>query len=229
MIHFGREVLPFPRPDPTDFAPFRDVFASDFRLSPRVAIVAPGPNGRGHYREIPDGCSVIAVSKAVLIPEIEADVWMMNHADQEWYPEASAAFRGVRVFGDRAVLDAAPALAGADAEGWYYFLPPPETLDPEVLRPIDGCIRLGGSVTGCAVQLAYNFGAREILLCGADMSGDGYWDGTSNVHPTHGDTWPVARALNLMTRWLRDEKGVAVSTLSPTRLDLPYFRPPDGP
>ena len=39
---------------------------------------------------------------------------------------------------------------------------------------------VGGTVTGCALQLAYNLGATTILLCGADMSGDDYWDGTAN-------------------------------------------------
>jgi hypothetical protein len=199
--------------------PFVNLFDSDFRLPPRVCIVAPGPRGRGHYREIPPDFYVITVSKAVLIPSLRPDLWMMNHADQNWYPQADAAFRGVRVYGGRAAAQVTPP-----ADETWYFYDNPESLTPDRPELIDGRILTGATVTGCALQLAYNFGANFILLCGADMSGDDYWDGSSNPLD-HGDTWPAARCLSLLIRWLVRERGIWVATLSETRLQVPWYWP----
>ena len=199
---------------------YQNIFESGFELPERVCILAPGPSGRAHYREIPGGFLVIAVAKAVLIPGISADIWMMNHADQPWYQEADAWFEGIRIFGDEA---AAKRPDCSNAGPHYYFEPEDEPLMPEMTNGIDGVVRLGGSITGCALQIAYNFGARQILLCGADMSGDGYWDGTLNSVVAHGETWSTIERLNPLIRWMK-EKGVNVETLSPTKLDVPAYR-----
>ncbi len=198
-----------------------NIFDSGFRLPDKVCILAPGPNGKRHYSRIPAGFCVIAVSRAVLIPEVRAKVWMMNHADQPWYAEAEASFSGVCIFGDGA-MEARPLLTGKQA--CYYFTPAEEPLDPDQLRPIDGVIRLGGSIVGCALQLAYNLGAAEILLCGADFSGDEYYNGDLNPQPTHGETWPAVQRINPLIRWLMEEKSIKVSTLSPTRLAVPSYQ-----
>jgi hypothetical protein len=200
--------------------PFVDIFQSGLRLPPKVCIVAPGPNGRGRYREIPADCYVIAVSKAVLIPSIRPQLWMMNHTHQDWYRQADAAFHGVRVYGDLASSQVSPP----EGETWYSYTAE-GSLRPDRVEPIDGCIRIGGSVTGGALQLAYNFGARLILLCGADMSGDDYWDGTANPQPAHGSTWLAASCLNPLIRWLVRERGLWVATLSETQLQVPWYRP----
>lgn len=203
---------------------FTNIFDADLRLPRRVCIVAPGPNGGAHYADIPADCAVIAVSKAVLIPEIEPDLWMMNHAHQDWFDAANDRFGGVRVFSTDALGEAADRLA-ALPEG-YYYQPPDELLSEEAVRlPVEGVIRYGATVSACAVQLAYNLGAQEILLCGVDFSGDGYFDGSLNVHPNHGDTWPAVRRLTPLLRWLEAERGLTIATLSPTQLDLPVWKP----
>jgi hypothetical protein len=203
--------------------PAIDVFRSDFRLAPEVCILAPGPNGRGHYGAIPPGYQVIAVSKAVMIEEVgRKSVWLMCHADQPWFGRANAGFKGTRVFGHVALRR---ARAGLDpAETVYHFTAPPGMLEPEAVGRVDGALWCGTTVSGCALQLAYNFGARRVLLCGVDMSGDGYWDGTANARDTHGDVWPAARRFNGLVRWLETERGVEVATLSPTRLDVREYR-----
>lgn len=201
-----------------------DVLASGVRLPERVCVVAPGPNGREAHCRIPPGACVIAVSKAVLIPEVKADLWMMTHSHQDWYAAADAAFTGMRVYSYQAARAARPSLA--QRPGCYGFRLVQDQLHPRLMKPIDGMIRRGGTVTGCAIQLAYNLGAREILLCGVDMSGDGYFDGSLNPERVHGDTWLAAARLNVMIRWLREAKGVAVATLSPTRLEVPAYAPP---
>jgi hypothetical protein len=204
--------------------PPRDVFQTDFRLPARVCILAPGPNGREHHGAIPTDYAVIAVSKAVLIEEAPRKaVWFMNHADQAWFGEANARFRGIRVFSRDALGQARDALQ--HLEHCYYYEPGPGLLTPETADRVDGAIRYGTTVSGAALQFAYNFGATDILLCGVDMSGDDYWDGTKNVHPFHGETWPAALTINHLIRWLIESRGVRVSTLSATRLEVPAHAP----
>ena len=200
-----------------------DVFDSDFELpSNKVCVLAPGPNGRGHYANIPADFCVVAVAKAILIPDIKADIWMMTHSHQDWYPQADAAFDGVRIYSYEAAA-AQPALSGK--KNCYYFMPVRELLDPDVIKPIEGLIRYGGTIVGNVIQLAYNFGAKEILVCGADMSGDGYWDGSLNFERQHGEVWDAVPRLNRLVKWLRDERNMRISTLSPTNIDLEEYRP----
>ncbi len=212
-----------------------DVFRSELRLPPRVYIVAPGPNGRGHYGAIAGGATVIAVSKAVLIREVRAQYWLMTHGHQDWFERADAGFEGVRVFSSEVWTKGVPSrkskvqspkskVEGPKGCRYYRFDPPEQTLEEEVLPPIDGCIRYGATVSACAVQFAYNFGAREIALCGVDLSGDGYYDGTLNVHPHHGETWGAAERFNRLIRWL-EGRGVRIWSLSPTKLDVPVEAP----
>ena len=201
-----------------------DVFRSDFRLPARVCILAPGPNGRGHYSQIPSDYQVITVSKAVTIGGLPPDtIWMMCHANQPWFEEANAGFRGLRIFGHVALEEAESYL---DPRGTYYYFRASEgTLEPETMGRVDGAIHRGTSVSGCALQFAYNFGALQILLCGVDMSGDAYFDGTQNVCETHGDVWHAARRMNLLIRWMEEQRGVQVATLSETKLHVRGFRP----
>lgn len=205
---------------------WKNIFESGFCLPDQVCIVAPGPQGVGRYREIPAGCFVIAVSKAVLIPELCPSLWMMNHVHQPWYNAASSSFRGIRVFHRDAVkvVDQMAVEARSDERKYYSFTPPTEPLGLEEFVPVDGCIRIGATISACAVQLAYNFGASEIVLCGVDMSGDGYFDGTINENPNHGDTWPAASRFNLLIEWLVAQRGLRITTLSPTKLDVPPFQ-----
>src|SRR5262245_19640640 len=198
-----------------------NVFESNFELPSKVCVVAPGPQGKGHYASIPKDFAVIAVAKAILIPEVQADVWMMTHSHQDWYAEADAAFAGIRIYSYDAASRVLSSLVGN--KNCYYFKPHPQLLDPERITSIEGVIRYGGTVVGNASQLAYNFGATDILLCGADMSGDGYWDGTINRERVHGDVWVAVSYLNPILRWLMNEKGIRISTLSPTNLDVPRF------
>jgi len=204
--------------------PYVDLFQSEFTLPRRVCIVAPGPNGRAHYGNIPADGYVIAVSKAVLIPSIRPKLWLMNHANQDWFPSAEAGFHGIRVFG-AGIRTARPDLA--TGRTIYTYDVPEGQLEERVIWPVEGHIRHGGTVSGCALQLAFNFGAREILLCGLDFSGPFYWDGTRNDHPDHGDIWPAVARLNPLIEWLREERGIAIASLSPTRLQVPRW-PNDG-
>jgi hypothetical protein len=200
---------------------FVEIFGSGFRLPERVCIVAPGPLGAPYHGAIPTDWCVIAVAKAVLIPGLRPDIWMMNHSQQDWFAAAAGRFRGTCIFGSQALVGCPPL--GEKAARYYYRSPPGEPLEVDRVRPVDGYIRVGASISACAVQVAANFGARELLLCGVDMSGDAYWDGTVNVQASHGYTWPAAARLNRLIGWLVAERGMTVASLSPTRLDVPVL------
>jgi hypothetical protein len=196
-----------------------DVFTSDLALPPKVCVLAPGPWGQPYHRRIPPDHLILAVNKAVLIPDVPIAMAMNCHADQDWFPRAWADFPGTWVFGGAAVERARALETGGRLI--YTFQPAPEMLDPREMRSIDGVIRYGGTVSGNAIQLAYHFGAREILLCGVDMSGVSYWDGATNVRPDHGETWDAAPRLEVLIGWMIREKGLRIASLSPTKLRIP--------
>jgi hypothetical protein len=203
----------------------RDLFQSNLRVPAKVCILAPGPNGKNHHVRIPADYEVIAVNKAILIDDVpRKSYWVMTHATQDWFEQASERFRGIRIFSADALREAQERLGAAATESAYYFLAPPDLIQPDTVDRVDGAIRYGATVSCCALQFAYNFGARRILLCGVDMSGDNYWDGQRNPGPYHGDVWPAARTMSCLIRWLRHDRRIEVATLSPTRLEVPDYQ-----
>lgn len=199
---------------------FQNIFNSKFSLPNKVYILAPGPNGRKSYNNIPSESVIIAVNKAVLIPGIQADIWMLNFLTPgvlEWYDEADSRFSGTRIFRKEAINH----LPNYKSQG--YFFPvlkgANEKLSENGIKSIDGVIRPGVTISGLAIQLAYNFGAKEIILCGVDMSGFEYWDGSSYPHTKHGSTWEYTGRLNNLIRLLLN-KGISIYSISPTMLNI---------
>ena len=210
------------------------IFDSDFSLPQRLCILAPGPLGRHHYHEIPDGFGVLAVNKAVMIPDVQIDYWLVNLYDQAWFEQANAAYDGVRILW-REDIDSArhtPSVeerlkAAYGPNTYYFFIDYPglddETMPHFALKDLEQTIMSGGTVTGAALQLAYHFGVREVVLCGADMSGDAYWDGSLSERGGHGAVWNSTRAVDFLIKEVLEKNGTCVSTLSPTRLDVPRW------
>jgi len=192
--------------------------------------------GRDHHDRIPADYCQIAVSKAILSPNINSNIWVMNTTNHDWYEEANARFTGIRIYRDTMLPELAsgrpmdprsPFAVERDIyrKDCYYFAPlvsEEGKLSHLESRPIERKVRGGGSLAGCAIQIAYILGARTILLCGVDMSGDQYWDGKFNVQMSHGDEWQFLPRLQSLIDTLT-HAGVSFSTLSPTRLNVPTF------
>lgn len=205
---------------------FSNVFESDLQLPEKVCIVAPGHNGRGFYGRIPRDYYQIAVSKVILCGEINAKIWMMNTMDQDWFAAANHAFRGIRIFRKAGIIKYQPQRVPG-SRSYFFFDPsltPEEKLHPQIRRPVKDVVRGGATIAGCAVQIAYNFGAKDILLCGVDMSGDQYWDGSHNRHPTHGKTWSFVPRLQTLLDMLIEDRKIRISSLSPTVLKIPEYK-----
>ena len=186
-------------------------------------VFSPGPNGKPFYGKIPADFQIIAVSKAVLIPDIEDKaIWIMNHCTQDWFDAANAGFRGMRVFSADAMREARGKLDPACV--CYYYQPPADELVVETVGRVDGLSITASRFRAAPSSLPITSEASRILLCGVDMSGDEYWDGSRNVHVHHGEVWPAAQTMNALIRWLGVDRGVRVETLSKTRLEVPIHQ-----
>src|SRR3989338_7571342 len=161
---------------------YADVFAAGLTFPKRACVLAPGPNGIPYYESIPKDCYVIAVSNAVLIDQVEIDCWVMQGKKRSFYLQGEQRFSGVRLF-RRKFVEQGEALPAVDSFERYSFdveRPTPQNVgDFSSLEGSRKRLIGGSSVSGNAVQLAHLCGAREILLCGVDMSGDHYFDGST--------------------------------------------------
>ncbi len=187
-LHF--EIKP---PDP---APFQEIFFSGFRFPERVCLIAPGPSAARHLRHIPGNFSRLAVNKAVLIPGAKADYWVMNQLTQNslaYFTEANAMFSGTRIFRLSTAWACRENACSRSSEQCFWFMArqsPTECITDERLPALSTCVRSGATVAGCALQMLASLGASEILLCGLDMFGNQYWDGSENVETEKVGVWP---------------------------------------
>jgi hypothetical protein len=204
-----------------------NIIDAGLTVGKKVCIVGPGPNGLDHYHEIPEDFTVMALNKAVLIEEVNANWWVIAHNDKSWFNIPDKQYSGIRVYRDALVPSISEMAISLNKYNLFYFNVEEEKLKEKVVLPVKGCIRIGASVAALAIQLAYNLGAVEILLCGVDMSGNTYWDNSENEDPSvfylHGEIWDSIKRLNPLLHYLRFELNVKISTLSKSNLDVPFY------
>lgn len=198
----------------------KDFFASDLlgAMPDTVYVLGSGPNGRNHYHEIPPDAYVIALNQAVLIESVpEPSLWMVvdwRCLSRAWWSDAMK--KGVpRVFGRELAC-----LFGCDYSFKAY--PSLEVWHPRHQRycPIDSALRVGATVAGCAIQAAYHAGCRRVVLCGIDMFGHLYFDGTVSFEERRNKTWPgELEAMNQLVAGLK-RRGMDVTSLSETSIEL---------
>jgi hypothetical protein len=89
-------------------------------------------------------------------------------------------------------------------------------------KPLWPGLRGGASIGAQAVQLAYWFGAENIILCGIDMMGDKYMDGSENKvkHMFEDGTSRHLPLFNGLCKWINTQPGRSVKSLSKTALDI---------
>lgn len=181
---------------PPDPKPFREIFSSGFRFPERVCLIAPGPSAARHLRHIPGNFSRLAVNKAVLIADARADYWVMNQLTQNsltYFTEANATFSGTRIFRLPTAWACRKQIFPRSSKQCFWFMArqsPTECITDEHLPALSKCVRSGATIAGCALQMLATLGASEILLCGLDMFGNQYWDGSENVETKKLGVWP---------------------------------------
>ena len=93
-------------------------------------------------------------------------------------------------------------------------------------QPVDyyGYLRPDESVIGCAMCIAYIFGAKKMVLAGVDMSGDTYYTGETRKPggdpKSGGERWGFTDALNRLCWWMMSQ-GIDVRTATDTKLFIP--------
>jgi hypothetical protein len=188
----------------------------DFQSREKIQIVAPGINGVAHYDELDPKCLTIVVNKSIELP-IRKDVWLVADYTQsttaEWF------FYGIQKHADIACLQKG-YLADAHPNARWTFDPGP-LIKTELVwpSPLPRTLRYGATVSGQAIQLAYWLGAKEIIICGMDFSGDSYFDGKSrNVAPQY-LSWKIKKPMNKLIQWMNSQ-GIKISSLSETALKI---------
>ena len=215
---------------PPDPAPFRPVFESGLTLPRTVCIIGSGPSAGQAVAGRPTGVFTIALNKAVLIPGLRPDLWLMNQLTSDslgYYHAAAAAHLDVpRLFRLGTALATAAEHAGRSDCSWFLAMQSPDDeLREDRDLPPGPLVRSGGTVAGCALQIAFALGAREILLGGIDMRGDGYWDGTTNPRDPKTGDWRHAVIVDRLITHLCGHYGGTVATLGDTALRTPSRRP----
>jgi len=193
-----------------------DFFSSDLiKIIPEtVYILATGPNGKPFYDKIPQDAFVIAVNQGIMIRP-SSNIWMVfdyRASQKDWWNTAMT-YNVPRLF-SRSVITRYPCE--------YTFIASPSVSVADSML-IPKILRGGATIAGCAVQAAYYGGAKEIILCGIDMSGDTYYDGSlnKNIH-FRGDgqkVWVNTQAFSGLLQSIKN-KGTSIKSLSPTFLDV---------
>jgi len=192
-----------------------------------VYVLGSGPNGIPHYESIPRDAFVIAVNQAIEIQGINKSIWLCADGmlpEKEWFQrnakELLAANNPLEdvtlptpVFSEGVLLNSYPEVP-------YHFMHG-RTLVKQPWGCEEGVLRGGATIGSQAVQLAYLLGCRNIILCGIDMHGEKYFNGsdTDNVQTMKSKTWAAATWFNILIKWLR-ENSCIIESVSKTKLNI---------
>lgn len=191
-----------------------DIFKSNFRFPKHVTILAPGPNGKDQWSNIEPDSFVIAVNYGVLIPAridawCVADWWAIK---TPWFLNGCKKHTGLRFF-SRGLHKKTPT---QNCDYIFNFVP---KFTPGDYYPVPHKFKPDGTIVGITIEMAAQFGAELITICGADMSGNTYYDGGESKSETcpHGDIWAYVPYLNSLIKYYQD-RGVLFDSLSETKL-----------
>lgn len=181
---------------------------ADWTLPDTVYILGSGATAAEAIWRIPSDACVIALNKAILAYQA-AKIWMCTtsaYLKEEWWQHAFS-MPAIRLFSEHLSV-----FAEADYSFLHY---PPWGREPQGWIP--GVLRIA-TIAGCAVNLCYFKGVKKIVLCGVDMYGDTYFDGTTSNHKFKKNSiWREQSALDSMFRAVKKE-GIVVVSLTDTYL-----------
>ena len=206
----------------------KDLLDPDFlaTMQPqKVYILAPGPNGKDHWKDIPDDAFIICVNKAIeLIDEgtvkCNKFLWIvpeLSAQQTDWFSEYQSASSDVLCIG-RALIDP----GGLEEDEYFKFFSYWGSEPNQDVRLISDKLCIYGTVSSMAMQLAYHIGAEEIVLVGVDMYDDTYYDGKKGFYKGMREDTPWHSHVNGFNQLIREikSKGVQVRSLSPTQLEV---------
>ena len=196
-----------------------NIFDANLPVTDNIYVVAPGPNGMGHYDRIHSADFTIVVNKAIELL-VKPDLWMCSEplaGETSWFKDNIEVNKAIACFWGRYLAKGYPDIAYT----WEHEEP---LLTEENPYPIPRTLRRRATIAGQAVQLAYWLKAKRIILCGFDASGNRYYDGTpagegNSFTMREGDWDWVTRYMNPMIKWMKD-KGTEVVSLSKTAIEV---------
>jgi uncharacterized Rossmann fold enzyme len=207
-----------------------DIFnhLDELSLTDRIYVVAPGKNGAKHYNKLDKDCFTIIVNKACQLDIPRRDLWMVadptvynlkSRGLVDWFAE------GYKTCSDIACFDSGTLLEYFKEVKYTHEWA--EEIHTEFIPPTENKMRGGITISGRAVQMAYWLGAKEIVLCGVDLSGMHYFDDTDRgTVAQHHTAWKrVLPLFQELCKWIQGE-GVKIYTISDTALDIPKFKKP---
>ena len=187
-----------------------DVFdnLSQLGMTDTAYVVGSGEEGGANVSRIDSACWSVACNGAITLP-VDFDAWAAYDGEvptRDYYqsiPRDLIWIMGNNIGGDVAtyVYDFHPAISQSQALTF-------------------GQLHAGGTIAGCMLQLLYWAGCRHAILCGVDMFGNRYHDGTVSPYH-HPDTdWGLQMEnMNLIIK-LCEAGGMRVSSISDTALDV---------
>jgi len=200
----------------------------------RVFIVGDGPKGKGFIQGLKSATEPIIALNATVLAGLPVAWWMcFDHRviHSPWFYQVHD-FKGQILYSTRLNNSLWRTMVGAWKPHYQfrYDHPRMRTISGKDFMPdhsatplINGYLRGGLTVAGCAIQFAYWAGATEITLVGVDMFGTGHVYGDEvEDKKIYGGQWEWAGKLSKLCHLLRDEHGVTVNTLSETKLEIPY-------
>ena len=197
-----------------------------------VFIVGSGPNGNDGYWRIGEmgeqGANIsVLINKAIILEgEIPASYWFCiapGLPDEGWFnryvgfhtmPDGPAYFPVPVIASTHLIRKALPDAQFTLVEGQHL-----SSVDTAIRA---GVLRRGAGSVGCVLQLAQQLGAARCVLCGCDMKGRGYFDGTKNEVKRSINTDGTWTQLPMLQRVIETVKkaGVDVVSLTETTLDV---------
>lgn len=197
-------------------------FFKNIPSMPKTAILlAPGPEGVPYIKDIPDGVHIAAVNKGSMIRP--CNDWVVSDSNcckKDWFRGADKRFSGRRIFSMTAAKRT-PSFKHPGKNTHYIY----DMASADYTGPAENKIRKGGTVAASALWVMYYCGVKTVILVGVDMSGNFYYDGSTNPDThyigKHGNTWDSTRALDRVIRWLQTAGGMTILALSPTKLRSP--------
>lgn len=214
-----------------------DIQRRGHKVPERVCILAPGINAAKEdaYERI-TADYIIAVNYAALIPEYSVINWPKNKkinawcvaefipSTVKWFERGCREFKGIMYFTIRTCMGGRIGIPHPWGDRFFTFrrcgthiARESQIYDPTIEGPFHP-LTTGVGIAAC---VAKECGAKYIELCGVDMFGNLYFDGSERGFPQLANAEiPHCTMLDSCLAYLVN-RGVEIVTLSTTALEVP--------
>jgi len=216
-----------------------DIFRRGHRVPKRVCILGPGINAvkEDAYKSI-TADEIIAVNYAVLISQCKElvdesiwpedktiDSWSVCEFDVDavpWFKKMFKILQVRRYFSTNTCVGVVSIPTPWEDDQLFTYQVAKKPMCSRQYDPSEGKYHPDTTAIGVAACLLADLGAEYIELCGCDLFGNTYYDGTTRGQPQF-DNAPIPNAdrLDSCLKYLVEKRGIDIVTLSTTTLKTP--------